>query len=117
MPAMSLLMSVGRVVEIHPDLLCRAGAVKREFLVRVGEHAAGEHDVHHMVVEVGHLGPPLPHIAAKEPEMAGAGENGIGVIVDHHAVEPPQHDHGHWRLQDNRSRGLEALGPGADRAQ
>ena len=86
-----------RIVEVHPDLLGPAGAVQRQLLVLVGQRAAGEADLHDVVVEVGDLGPALAHLAAEQLRMAAAGEDRIGVVVDHDAVGAPQQHDRHRR--------------------
>jgi len=86
-----------RVIEVHPDLLGQAAAVKRQFLVAIGERAASEAHLHHMVVEIGYFGPAFAHFRAEQLRMTPAREHRIGVIVDHDAVVTPQHHNGYWR--------------------
>ena len=57
----AVLVADRRIVEVHPDLLGLAAAVQGQFLVLVAEGAAGQAHLHHVVVEVGHLGPAFPH--------------------------------------------------------
>ena len=102
------LVKQRRVVEVQPHLLRRAVAIKREHLIPIGERAAGEADLHDVVVEVGDLGPPLAHLGPEQVGMAAAREGGIGIIVDHDAVLAPQRDDRHRRTEDKRDRGFQA---------
>ena len=100
-----------RVIEIHPDLLGRARAEKRQLLILVGKRAAREDDPHDIVVEVGDFGPSLANRRAEQAGMPPASKTRIGVVVDHRALFAPQGDDGNRRAQDQRDGGLDRSGP------
>jgi hypothetical protein len=106
-----------RVVEVHPNLLGPVVAVQRKFLILIGECAAGQTDLHHIIVELGDFRPAFADFRAEEPWMPAAGEDGIGIIVDHDAVFAPQHDDRYWGAQQDRCGSLQALGPAGSRSQ
>ena len=98
-PRPAALVDDGRIVEVHPGLLGVARAVEDQFLVLVRQRAAGQAHLHDVVVEVGDLWPAFAHPAAEQRGMTAAGENGVGVVVDHDAVLAPQQDEigtGEW---------------------
>ncbi len=107
-----------RIVEIHPPRLGLAPARQHQVLVAVFQRAAGQADLHDIVVKVGDLGPALAHLGAQQARMAVAGEHRIGVVVQHDAVFVPQHDDRHGRHQQQVDGGAQRLRPrgdGADR--
>ncbi len=91
--------------------------VQHQLLVLEGEGAPGEADLHHMVVEVGDLGPALADLASEQLRVTPAGEHRISVVVEHDAIVAPQHDDRHGRAEQQAGRGLEALRPMFDRPQ
>ena len=100
------------IVEVEPDLLRFAAMpVKREREISIGQRLAGEPHLHDVVVEVGDLGPALPHLGAEQIWVAAAGERGIAVVVDHDPVLAPQGDDRDRRAQDQRDRAFEARRP------
>ncbi len=113
----AILVADRRIVEVHPDLLGRAAAVQREFLIPVTERAARQADAHHVVVEGRYFGPAFAHFRAQQRWMAPAREHPVGVVVDHVAVLAPQRDDGRWRGHDQRDGRLEHGWPGVDRAE
>ena len=84
-----------RVIQIHPDLLGLASAIQREFLVLVGQRAAGKPHAHHVGIEVGDFGPAFENLHAEPRRVAAAGEHRIGLVVDHHPVGAPKQNDGH----------------------
>ncbi len=113
----SALVDDRRVVEIHPDLLGVARAMKRHFLVAIRQRLARKPDLHHVVVEIGDLGPSLADLAAQEPGMAPTGKAGIGVVVDHDPVGSPEKDDRDRRVDEEADDRLQALRPVRDRGQ
>jgi hypothetical protein len=105
------------VVEVHPHRLGFAVAVQHQLLVLEGQGAAGQADLHHVVVEVRHLGPALAHLGAQQLRMTAAREHRVGVVVDHEAGLAPQHHDRHRRAQQQAGRGPQALRPGGDRPE
>ena len=108
---LAALVDHGRIVEIHPDRLGPARAMKRQSLVLVGEGSTREADLHDVVVEVGDLRPALAHLAAQQLGMAAAREARIGIVVEHDAVLAPQQDDRQGRMDQEADGGLEALRP------
>ena len=106
-----------RVVQIHPDLLGPPMPVQRQLLVLVGQGAAAQPHLHDIVVEIGHLRPSLAHLRSQQLRMPAAGEDRIGVVVDHDAVVAPQQHDGHGRPQQGVGDGFEALGPRRERSE
>jgi len=105
------------IIEIHPHLFRPAMAKQREFLVLVGQRSPGEADLHHSVVEVGNLGPAFAHLGSQQFGMTATGKAGIGVVIDHDAVGPPQEDDRHGGEQQEIGGGFETLRPGGDGSQ
>ena len=91
--------------------------VQRELLVLVGQGAAAQPHLHDVVVEIGHLGPSLAHLRSQQLRMPAAGEDRIGVVVDHDAVFAPQQHDGHGRPQQGVGDGFQALGPRRERSE
>ena len=64
------------IVEVEPDLFRLAAMpVKRKREIPVGQRLAGKPHLHDVVVEVGDLGPTLPHLGAEQIGMAAASES------------------------------------------
>jgi hypothetical protein len=63
-----------RIVEIHPDLLRLAGTPQRQLLIRIGQCAARQADLHDVVVEVGDLRPAVAHGGSEQFAVAAGGE-------------------------------------------
>jgi hypothetical protein len=70
-------------------------APQRQFVVAEGQHAARQPDLHHMIVELGDLGPAFAHFAAKQCGVAGSGKRRISIVVEHDPVAAPQHHDRH----------------------
>jgi hypothetical protein len=103
-----------RIIEVHGDSLGPAVTVEHEFLVVEGQGAAGQADLHDMIVEVSHLRPAFADRHSKLLRMLTACKDRISIIVEHDALFTPKHDHRHGGTQDQAGRGLEALGPVGD---
>jgi hypothetical protein len=113
----------GRFVIDHKNSLAMSrstdrGRFRRADLVRLSgkrahcrQSAAGQADPHDVVVEGRHLRPTFPNLAPQQPRMSGSGESGIGVVVDHHPVGPPQQDDGKGGPSEKTDNALEALRP------
>ena len=114
---LSALAEHRRIIEIHPDLLGHAGARERQVLIAIGERAAGEADLHDVVVEVGDLRPAFAHRRAEQPRMPPAGEDRIGIVVDHRALLAPQRDDRDRRAQHQADGRLDRCRPAFDRAE
>ena len=106
-----------RIVQVHPDLLRFPGAEQRHLLVPVRQRAAAETDLHDVVVEGRDLRPALAHPRAEQRGVPGAGEDRVGVVVDHDAARTPQHDHRDGRSQDQRDRRPQAARPAVQRPE
>nr|GEU28229.1 hypothetical protein [Tanacetum cinerariifolium] len=106
-----------KIIEVGVQQLGHAGAQQRQFLVHIGQRAALHHHAHHVIVEIGHLGPAFPHLRAQQGGMALPRKHGVGIVVDHVAVLAPQGDDGHGRAQHIAQRGLHARMPGGDGAE
>ncbi len=99
-----------RVVQIHPDALRNARAMRDQFLILVGKRVAGKADAHDVVVEIGDFRPAFAHLAAEQARMAASGKARIGIVVEHDAVLAPQQHDRHRRMDQEADDGLELSG-------
>ncbi len=106
-----------RIVEVHPHLLGPAVAMQGQLLVGIRQSPAGQPHLHHIIVEVGDLGPPLADLAAQKLRMPAPGKLRVSIVVDHDAVLAPQHDDRHGRAKQDSGRGFQALRPILDGAK
>ena len=107
----------GRVVEVHPDLLGFPRAMGA-FSVPVGQRSARQPDLHDIVVEIRDLRPAFADLAAEQFRMTAAGENRVGVIVDHDAVRSPkEHNWDRGTAPEAPWLSFRLFGPMRDRAE
>ena len=100
-----------RIIEIEPGLMRPPFAIKRQFLVAIGERSTGEPDAHDIVVEIRDLFPALAHLGTEKRGMPRTGEFRIGIVIEHDAVLAPERDDRHRRLQDECDGGFQNLRP------
>lgn len=84
-----ILVDDGRVIQVHPHLFGRVVAIQGQLLILIAQRTARQPDPHHMVVEVGDLGPALAHPRSQQFGMPLARKDRIGIIIDHDAVRAP----------------------------
>jgi hypothetical protein len=111
------LVQYRRIVEVHPDRLGPPVPDQGQLLVLVRQRAAGKAHAHHVVVEVGDLGPALAHFRTEQCGMTAPGEDRVRIVVNHDALLAPQQHDGHGRQQEHARDGAQALRPALERTE
>ncbi len=104
-----------RIVEVHRHIFETAGAVEPENMILVGERSARKADLHHIVVEIGDLGPALAHGRSEQAGVIMPRNYRIAVIINHRALIAPQEDERDGRMDHESNDGAQAFRPAVNR--